>query len=155
MTGLELSTKKLATELDTKWKPLFCKMMEAPWIELLPDDIDEQFIESSYTITTSHLKQVVSYVWLKVDVRWICKYTIRTWSRKVAYSEIEHLGTPEGIARLPPAARQNKLDQSKRGGWRIEKSTVMRVVPRRQEWLDPEVGNDLFWEAFSQFPVSE
>ena len=37
MTGLELPTKKLATELDTKWKPIFCKMMEAPGVWPLPD----------------------------------------------------------------------------------------------------------------------
>jgi hypothetical protein len=37
-------------------------MMGAPGIEPLPDDINEQFIQSSYAIATSHLKQVVSYV---------------------------------------------------------------------------------------------
>ena len=85
----------------------------------------------------------------------ISKYTIGTWSRKVTRSEIEHHGTPEDIARLPPAGRHNKSDQSKKGGWRIEKSTLRQVVPRRLERLDPGVANDLFGEAFSQFPVSE
>jgi hypothetical protein len=92
---------------------------------------------------------------MKSDEGLISKQTIGTWSRKVACSEIEHHGTPADIARLPPAGRQNKSDQSKRAGWRIEKSTVRRVIPRRKERLDPEVANDLFGEAFSQFLLSE
>lgn len=76
MTGLELPTKKLVTGLDTKWKPIFCKMMEAPRIKPLLDDINELFIQSSYAIATLYLKQVVSYVWLKADEGRICKYTI-------------------------------------------------------------------------------
>ena len=44
-------------------------------------------------------------------------------------------------------------DQSKRGGWRIEKSTVRRVVPRIQrEQRDPVVENDLFAETFRDVP---
>ena len=44
-------------------------------------------------------------------------------------------------------------DQSKRGGWRIEKSTVRRVVPRiESERWDPVVENDLFAEAFGYVP---
>ncbi len=85
----------------------------------------------------------------------ISKYTIGTWSRKVARSAIELHGTPGDISRLPPAGRCNKSDQSKRGGWRIEKSTVRRVVPQRREWTNPEMANNLFWEAFGQVPVSE
>jgi hypothetical protein len=155
MTGLELPTKKLATELDTKWKPIFRKMMEAPGIQPLPNEVDEEFVQGSYTIATENLKQVVSYVWLKADEGRISKYTIGTWSRKVARSEIELHGTPGDIARLPPAGRRNKSDQTKRGGWRIEKSTVRRVVPRRRERMDPEMANNLFGEAFGQVPVLE
>ncbi len=76
MTCSKLPTKKLATELDTKWKPIFCKMMEAPGVWPLPDDVDKQFVQSSYIIATDFLKKVVSYVWLKADVGRISKYTI-------------------------------------------------------------------------------
>jgi hypothetical protein len=32
MTGSELPTKKLATKLDTKWNPIYSKMMESPGV---------------------------------------------------------------------------------------------------------------------------
>ena len=78
MRGSELPSKKLATELDTKWKPIFRKMMEAPGIQPLPNEVDEEFVQGSYTIATEYLKQVVSYVWLKADEGRISKYTIGT-----------------------------------------------------------------------------
>jgi hypothetical protein len=70
-----------------------------------------------------------------------------------ARSEIKLHGTPGDIARLSPAGKRNISDESKRGGWRIEKSTVRRVVPRieRERW-DPVVENDLFAEAFGDAP---
>ena len=39
-------------------------------------------------------------------------------------------------------------------GWKIQKTTVRRVLPRGQrERLDAEVANDLFGEAFGHVPV--
>ena len=128
--------------------------MEAPVVWPLPDDVDEKFVQSSYIIATDFLKKVVSYVWLKADEGRISKYTIGTWSRKVARSEIECHGTPGDIARLPPVGKRNKPDQSKRGGWRIEKSTVRRVVPRkRRDQQNPVVENDLFAKALHCVPT--
>jgi hypothetical protein len=49
-----------------------------------------------------YLKQVVSYLWWEADEGRISKYTIGTWSRKVARNEIEHHGTFGDIARLLP-----------------------------------------------------
>lgn len=53
------------------------------------------------------------------------------------------------IARLPPLEMCNKSDQSKRGGWRIQKCTVRWIVPSKwREHLDLEVANDPFGRAF-------
>ena len=153
MRGSELPSKKLATELHTKWQPIYRKMMEAPGVKPIPDEVDEEFVQSTYTTATEYLKQVVSYVWSKADEGRISKYTIGTWSRKVARSEIELHGTPGDISRLPPAGKRNKADQSKRSGWKINKSTVRRVVARRQrEQVDRVAVNDLFGEAFDYIP---
>ena len=101
MTGSELPTKRLATELDTKWNPIFCKVMEAPDIHPIPNDVNEEFVQSSYAIATEYLKQIVSYIWSKTDEGKISKYTLGTWSKKVTHIEIELHETPGDISRLP------------------------------------------------------
>ena len=65
-----------------------------------------------------------SYIWLKANEGRISQYTKGTWSRKDTLSELECHGTPGDIARLPPVGMHNKSDQSKRAGWRIQKSTL-------------------------------
>jgi hypothetical protein len=124
MTGSEMPTKTLVNELDTKWKPIFRKMMEATGVKPIPDDVDEDFVQGSYVIATEYLKKSVLYIWLKADDGKISKCTLGTWSRKAAHSEIELHGTPGDISRLPPVGMHNKAHQSKRGGWKILKSTV-------------------------------
>ncbi len=114
-----MSTKKLVNELDTKWKPIFCKMMEGPGVKPIQDDVDENIIQSSYAIATEYLKQSVSYIWLKADEEEMSKYTLGTWLRMIAHSEIELHRTPRDISRLPPVGRCIKTDQSKRDGWKI------------------------------------
>ena len=64
MTGLEMPTKKFATELDMKWKPVLRKMMEAPWVQPLPEGFVDDFVQSSYAIATEYFKGNMSYVWL-------------------------------------------------------------------------------------------
>ena len=71
------------------------------------------------------------------------------------HSEIELHGTPGDISRLPPVIWCNQADQSKRGGWKIQKSTVRWVqVPHRwREKVDPSVANELFGEALGDVPI--
>jgi hypothetical protein len=53
MTGLEVQMKKLGIELDTKWKPKFCKIMEAPGVRPIPDDVHKDFVQDRYAIMMS------------------------------------------------------------------------------------------------------
>ena len=46
MTGSKLPNAKLARELDTKWKPIFRKMMDAPGVKPIPNDVDGTFVQS-------------------------------------------------------------------------------------------------------------
>jgi hypothetical protein len=53
MTGLEVQMTKLGTELDTKWKPKFSKIMEASGAQHIPDDVDKEFVQGHYAIMMS------------------------------------------------------------------------------------------------------
>ena len=67
MKGSDLSTKMLATELDSKWKPTCRLMMKAPGMKLIPEVIGEDFAHRSYVTVTENFKERVSYIWLKAD----------------------------------------------------------------------------------------
>ena len=41
--------------------------MEAHIILPVPDDVNEEFVQSSYAIATEYLKQTVLYIWSKTD----------------------------------------------------------------------------------------
>ena len=62
----------------------FKKMMEAPGL-IVPDVVDEAFVQSSFVAATEYLKSTVSYIWKKAKKE-LSKYSIGTWSRKVARS---------------------------------------------------------------------
>ena len=61
MKGGEI-TKSLRAEFDTKWKPIFKKMMETPRL-VVPDVDNEAFLQSSYLSAMEYLKSTVSYNW--------------------------------------------------------------------------------------------
>ena len=126
MKGSEIP-KSLRAEFDTKWKPIFKKMMETPRL-VVPDVIDESFVQSSFVAATEYLKSTVSYIWKKAkDEGQLSKYSIGTWSRKVARSEIMKWGMEDDKAKLPPSTAYNKADNRKRGGWHVKSNRVRRV----------------------------
>lgn len=89
---------------------------------------------------------------MKADEGRIDEYTIGTWSKTVAWSKIVLRETLE-IAKAPTCETCNKSDKSKRGGWKIQKSTVRWVVTSGwREQSDTEVPNDLFGKEFSHDP---
>ncbi len=141
---MALPNAKLATELDIKWKPIFRKMIDAPGVKPIPDDVDETFVQSSFTIATEYLKSTLSYIWKNAkDEAQVGKYSIATWSKKVACSEILKHGTPEDIVHLPSKTACNCGHRSKRGGWNIEKSGVRRVSKSpRQVIVDSDPVNE-------------
>ena len=60
---------------------------------------------------------------------------------------------PLRYSKAPTCEMCNKSDQSKRGGWKIQKSTVRWVVTSGwREQSDTEVPNDLFGKEFSHDP---
>ena len=66
MSGKELPNKQLVKDLDTKWKPIFRKMAEAPGFQYPQDAAEETLVRSSFDLCIVHLKSVVGYVWAKV-----------------------------------------------------------------------------------------
>ena len=119
---------------------------------------DEDFVQSSFCVATNYLKSTLSYIWVQVkDEGQISKYTIGTWSRKVAHSEILKNGTAEDKAKLPSTSARNKADGRKRGGWSFERNGIRRVARRprlnRQETAQELV--DGFERAFGDVGVSE
>lgn len=61
-------------------------------------------MQSSFCVAIMYLKLMVSYIWIhERGYGQLSKYTIRTWSRKVACSEIIKHGTTEDKAMLPPS----------------------------------------------------
>jgi hypothetical protein len=80
---------------------------------VIPAEIDDKFVQSSFHVAMEYLKSTVSYVWIWAkDEGQLCKYTIGTWLRKVSRSEI----LKHGMERLPPSSACNKVDGRKRGG---------------------------------------
>ena len=132
-------------------------MAEAPGL-VIPADIDEEFMQTSFHFATDYLKQTVSYIWIRArDEGQLSKYTIGTWSRKIARSEILKNGTAEDKARLPPSSACNKADGRKQGGWSIERTGIRRVA-RRTRLNRQEIAQELvdgFERAFGDVGVSE
>ena len=82
---------------------------------------------------TEYLKSTVSYIWKKAkDEGQLSKYSIGTWSRKVARSEIMKWGTEEDKAKLPPSMTYNKADSRKRGGWNVQTNRVRQVAANKR-----------------------
>ena len=72
--------------------------METPRL-VVPDVIDESFVQSSFVAATEYLNSTVSYIWKNAkDDGQMSKYSIGTWSRKIARSEILKNGTAEDKA---------------------------------------------------------
>ncbi len=90
-------------------------MMDAPGLTIPRNrsDIDEAFIQTSYTIATEYLKECYSFIF-KAGDGVVCNYTIGTWSSKIKRSEVLRHGTEADISRLPPVNAHNKPHARKR-----------------------------------------
>lgn len=146
----DLPNKKLQTEFDTKWKPIFRLMMKAPGIpDKIPNNAGEEFVKETFDIATNFLKETVSYIWKK-DEGHIGTYKIGTWSRKVQPSEVRKHGTESDIAKLGPVTARNKTHSRKRGGWSIDKQTVRKVnkTSRRYRRANANTINNAFADNF-------
>ena len=110
-------------------------MEECPGLEI-PQIADETFVYTSFEMATEYLKTRASYIWETAkDERAVRAYSIGTWSRKVARSEIEKHGTMNDFGRLPPKTGRNKEHSRKRtftivGDARADGRIRVRKVPR-------------------------
>ncbi len=63
LKGSDLPWKELVNELDSKWKPIFWKIMEVEAYGLvIPTEVDADFVQSSFSVATNYLKLTVSYI---------------------------------------------------------------------------------------------
>jgi hypothetical protein len=126
--GRDLPSKALSTQFQSEWRPIFCKMMETPGLEIPTNqrEITEEFLESSYELATDYLRSCASYIF-KVPPAIVADYTVGTWSKKVKRSFIKKFGTQEDIARLPPATARNRSRLSKRPIQRKEQRQTNKV----------------------------
>lgn len=92
--------------LNSEWKPIFKKMMEAPGLEI-PEQVTDDFIHVSFELATRFLKQQYSYIF-KQPPDQLSAYKLGTWSKKIKRSEVEKYGTEEDKQKLPPPTAGNK-----------------------------------------------
>ncbi len=108
-----ISSGRPSTQYTTKRavKPIFNKMMEAP-DNIVPHEITEEYVLSSYTRGTLFLKENYSYIFTRSsDV--LSKYTIGTWSKKIKPSEVRKNGTEQDKQRLSEPTAYNKKRKQK------------------------------------------
>ena len=98
----------MANKLKLEWRPILSHTSSAKNLpNLSQDSISEDFINSTFSIATEHLRtNVCSYVWEKYKKRESWK--VSTWLKRVNYQEILKLGTEEDIGNLPEGTVKNK-----------------------------------------------
>ena len=94
------------TILNSEWKPIFKKMMEAPGLQI-PEQVTDDFIHVSFELATRFLKEQYSYIF-KQPPDTLSAYKLGTWSKKIKRSEVEKYGTEEDKQKLPPPTACNK-----------------------------------------------
>ena len=127
-SGRDLHSKALQDVYRSEWKPIFGAMMEAPGLHIpRRDDIGENFVQSSYTIATDHLKSRFSYIFRK-SAGIVSSYTIGTWSHKIKPHVVRKYGTESDLARLPPATPRNNPHRTKRTFTHQRRRQVRKVA---------------------------
>ncbi len=113
--------KKLRVKLRNDWIPIFKKMEAAPntpnFSTIDTRSLNEEMIESSYTIATDHLRSdVCSFIWSKPAFKKHDTWTVSNWSKNVKYSTIEKHGNDGDIDNLPEKGRLNNNRKRKERG---------------------------------------
>ena len=99
-------TPENRTILNSEWKPIFKKMMEAPGLQI-PEQVTDDFIRESFELASRYLNEQYSYIFKQPpDV--LSAYKLGTWSKKIKRSEVEKYGTAEDKQKLPPPTACNK-----------------------------------------------
>ena len=109
--------KKVKNKFKIEWQPILRKM-EAGMIHIqIPPDtslINSDFIDTTFVMTTNHLKQnVCKFLWQKPNTI-LENWNVATWSSNTQRSYILKNGTEEDIANLPAPTRYNNPHKNKR-----------------------------------------
>ena len=107
-----ITSGRPSTQYTTKRavKTIFNKMMEAP-DNIVPHEITEEYVLSSYTRGTLFLKENYSYIFTRSsDV--LSKYTIGTWSKKLSQVRcgrmVQNKTSNDCLSRLLTTRKENK-----------------------------------------------
>ena len=129
LTGRDLHSKQLKDDFKVNWKPILTKMEKAPGLTIPSrNNIDEAFIQTSYTITTDYLRECYSYIFAAGDAV-VCDFTVGTWSFKTKRSEVLKKGTNADKSKLPAMTAKNNPHINKRtfSGGHARKNARKRV----------------------------
>jgi hypothetical protein len=111
--GFAFKTAKY--DFKVNWIPTLTKMEKAPGLTIpsLCNNIDEGFIQTSYTITTDYLQECYSYIFAAGDAV-VCDYTVGTWSFKTKCCEVLKKGTNADKSKLSAMTAKNNPHVNKR-----------------------------------------
>ena len=100
---LQMLPKNVKLEFTLHWRPILSLLQEAPGL-VIPrlSLVDDEFIESSFSLVYEYLKTRVSYIFQNERLQHI-NWAVSYWSKKVSRSSILKDGTEEDIGRLPPS----------------------------------------------------
>lgn len=131
----DFESETLKKDFKNKWNPIFKKMMETPGLNVpaRASEISDDFVEESFDRATEFLEDSFSFLFTEVVREKTRTWTIGTWSRKIAPSEVLKKGTPADIAKLPVATTRNQPHRNNRRGFTCpQKRGVHRVAKRRK-----------------------
>ncbi|KAL7477682.1 hypothetical protein ACHAW6_008668 [Cyclotella cf. meneghiniana] len=96
MSGHDLHSKELNNEYKLNWKPIFSRMMDTLGLTIPHNqsEIDVDFVQTSYTISTGYLKECYSFIFKTGNGFW---------------SKVLRHGSEGNIARLPTVNACNQL----------------------------------------------
>ena len=77
------------------------------------NNIDEAFIQTSYTIAPDYLRECYSYIFAAGDAV-VCDFTVGTWSFKTKRSEVLKKGTNADKSKLPAMMAKKNPHMNKR-----------------------------------------
>ena len=154
LTGRDLHSKQLKDDFKVNWKPILTKMEKAPGLTIPSrNNIDEAFIQTSYTIATDYLRECYSYIFAAGDAV-VCDHTVGTWSFKTKRSEVLKKGTNADKSKLPAMTAKNNPHVNKRtfSGGHARKAVRKRAKKggKKRDVLDV---TDEFEDAFGRASV--
>ena len=117
------------------------------------NNIDEAFIQTSYTIATDYLWECYRYIVAAGDAV-VCDFTVGTWSFKTKHSEVLKKGTNADKSKLPAMMAKNnpQLNKHTFSGGHARKAVWKRAKKggKKRDVLDV---TDEFEDAFGRASV--